>query len=75
MDWLDQLTNVFGSVTTSAADAYVKVKNADALAHQQRAYDGSIYTMGQFDQSGQPSVMPIILLMGVGLLAVMLIKD
>lgn len=62
-------------ILTPAADAYVKVKSADALASQQRASDGTIYTMGQFNQSGQSNVFPMLLLLGGAALLVVLVKD
>jgi len=64
------------SLLTTSADAYVKVKSGDALVHQQRANDGTFYTMGQFQDGSQSSgIMPMMLLIGGAALLFVLVKD
>ncbi len=71
LDWLNNLIN-------TGADAYSKVKAADALSHQQLAQDGTVYVQGQFGTQGKAASLTIsptvLLLAGVALLVVFL-KD
>ena len=59
-DWLTNLIN-------STANAYVTVKQADALRSQQLGQNG-YYTNGQFAQGGILNNTGLLLLIGAGVL-------
>lgn len=68
LTWLQDLLRTSGEV-------YTQVRTVDALNHQQRAADGTMYTNGAFGTQMAANNSGMLLLLGGAVLLILLVKD